>query len=105
MKLRAEITEWSEIAVKNGVYITNDSGDKVYGFAKQGALDFMMFKKPLAIETRGRKFLDLYRFDENQEEGIKVVGSKGDMYYVLDGKCTCPGFKFRGDCKHVRNAE
>jgi hypothetical protein len=99
VKLRAEVTEWSD-STKNGVYLTNDSGDKVYGFAKMGTMDIKYFIKPLSIETRGRKFLDLYKWD-SEEQGKKIVGSKGDVYYVLDGKCTCPGFKFRGVCKHV----
>lgn len=99
MKLRAEITEWSD-NTKNGVYLTNDSGDKVYGFSKKGSLEIQMFIKPLTIETRGRKFIDLYKWD-NIEEGKKVVGSRGDVYYVVDGKCSCPGFKYRGVCKHV----
>lgn len=104
MKVRAEITEWSDIDVKNGVYITNDTGDKVFGFAKKGSSEITMFKKPLTIETRGRKFIDLYKWEE--EQGIKVASSKPGVYYfVLDGKCTCPGFKYRGECKHVRNAE
>jgi SWIM zinc finger len=34
-----------------------------------------------------------------------VVGSKGNEYTVTWGSkkhCTCPGFTFRGDCKHVK---
>lgn len=99
MKLRAEITEWVD-NVKNGVYLTNDSGDKVYAFAKKGSIELQWLIKPMSIETRGRKFLDLYKWD-SIEQGKKVVGSKGDVYYVVDGKCSCPGFKYRGVCKHV----
>lgn len=101
MKLRAEITEWSDVNVKNGVYLTNDSGDKVYGYSKKGSSDIQMFKLPITINTKGRKFIDLYKYDVEELVGKKVVGSKGDVYYVTDGKCTCPGFKFRGSCKHV----
>ena len=41
-----------------------------------------------------------------------VIGSKGDKYIVSfhgDGlvqwQCTCPGFKFKGECKHIKKAE
>lgn len=38
---------------------------------------------------------------------FEVVGSKGDTYHVSyaggegGAHCTCPGFKYRQDCKHV----
>ena len=37
---------------------------------------------------------------------FKVAGSKGNEYTVTEdsGKwsCTCPGFTFRGSCKHIK---
>ncbi len=101
MKLRAEITEWSEPYMKNGVYLTNDAGDKTYAFAKHGSNEFMWFKNPIRTDLKYRKFIDLWRFDTEEDLGKKVVGSKGDVYYVKDGQCSCPGFKYRGECKHV----
>ena len=41
-------------------------------------------------------------FDE-----VKVVGSRGDTYIIRRSKetgnvtCSCPGFKWRGKCKHL----
>lgn len=99
MKLRAEITVWSD-NLKNGVYLTNDSGDTVYAYGVYGNDNLHYLEKPMKIDLRGRKFLDLYKWD-SIEQGKKVVGSKGDVYYVVDNKCSCPGFKYRGVCKHV----
>ena len=54
----------------------------------------------------GRKFDKLpvpVEFTTNSVKisGKVVVGSRGDKYYINDGKCSCMGFKFRGKCKHV----
>lgn len=99
MLMLAEQTEWTD-GLKNGVYLTDDSKSKMIGFAKHGSSEFKMFKHPIRFDIRGRKFLELMRLPEEQE-GRKVEGSKGAVYYVLDNKCTCPGFKYRGECKHV----
>lgn len=102
MKLRAEISEWSD-GTRNGVYITNDSGDKIHAFAAHGQSIFKWFKNPIQIDLRHRKFLDLWKFPEEpvgEPEGHKEVGSKGDVYYVTENACTCQGFKYRGTCKH-----
>jgi hypothetical protein len=38
---------------------------------------------------------------------FEIQGSKGDTYQVTfsgsegPAHCTCPGFKYRGDCKHI----
>jgi len=34
---------------------------------------------------------------------VEVKGSKGNSYFVNveEKTCTCPGFTFRGNCKHV----
>lgn len=100
MKLRAEISEWSD-GTKNGVYLTDDSGDKMYAFARHGSSELKYFKRPITIDQRRRKFLDLYQFSA-ETEGVKVASSKPGVFYtVVDGRCNCPGFKYRGFCKHV----
>jgi len=38
---------------------------------------------------------------------IEIEGSKGAKYYVNKGEktCTCPGYTYRGTCKHVKELE
>jgi predicted nucleic acid-binding Zn finger protein len=37
----------------------------------------------------------------------EVLGSKGAKYIVNldDNTCTCPGYTYRGDCKHIKELE
>ena len=52
-----------------------------------------------------RKFIKIgERHEELESHIIKVTGSKGNVYLVDTEKktCTCPGFTFRGNCKHVK---
>lgn len=99
MILVAETTVWKE-AIPNHCYLLSDDKSKMYGYAKHGSSDIYMMKKPIQFSIRGRQFKVLHRIAE-ENEGRKVEGSKGAVYYVRDNKCTCPGFKFRGECKHV----
>lgn len=99
MILVAETTVW-EGDFPNHVYLLSDDKSKMYGYAKFNTSDIKMMSKPIRFDTRGRQFTLLHRMEE-EPKGRKVVGSKGDVYYVNEGQCTCPGFKFRGECKHV----
>ena len=52
-----------------------------------------------------RKFVKIgERAEEIPSHVIEVTGSKGNVYFVDTEKrtCTCPGFTYRGDCKHVK---
>ena len=44
-----------------------------------------------------------YSFEvKEQKEQVRLVkGSNGKVYEVTSHSCTCPGFTFRGTCKHV----
>ena len=113
MKWFAETTDWKD-SVPNGIYLLNDSKSKMYAFRPFGTGDIKVFKNSIRIDTRGRKFvINPVQFKtsvkEEELEGrvIEVKGSKGDIYRVTDVNgnysCTCSGFKFRGDCKHVNS--
>lgn len=122
MKAFLETTEWSDVAVQpNHVYWMNDSKTKMYAYARWGnPNDTQTFKNPIGIDTRGRKFVevrhDIYKWTDpddiipaSSNPTWRVAGSKGAEYIVeKDGSvytCTCPGFKFRGECRHVKEVE
>ena len=97
-----EVTDWDlEYTPHNGIYHVNGAGHLV---AYQGA-DGMLkrFEKPMkGFSKSRRKFKKLEQYQEELASDVKVVqGSNGKTYYVQDGKCSCPGFTFRGQCKHI----
>ncbi len=113
MKWFAETTDYKD-SVPNGIYLLNDSKDKMYAFRARGTEAIKVFKNPIRIDLRGRKFVvnpvqfkTKLREEEPEGRTWVVKGSKGDEYKVteLNGNlsCTCSGFRFRGDCKHVKN--
>jgi hypothetical protein len=112
MKAFLEITVWdSEVAVPNHVYFLNDSRDKMYGYVQAGTGLVQTMRTPYRFYTRGRKFKEVpntWNFavdDRPVGQTWTVAGSRGDSYTVAENNgewsCTCAGFKFRGECKHV----
>ncbi len=109
MKWFAETTDYGD-AVPNGIYLLNDSKDKMFAF-RPASGEIKTFRNPIRIDLRGRKFVIN---PEQFKVGVKaevpegrvwtVKGSKGDEYKIteLNGNlsCTCSGFRFRGKCKH-----
>ena len=111
MKWFAETTDYKD-NTPNGIYLLDDSKSKMYAF-RPAAGEIKVFKNPIRIDVRGRKFVInpvqfKTKLKEEEPEGRvwTVKGSKGDEYKVseLNGNwsCSCSGFKFRGDCKHVK---
>ena len=111
MKWFAETTDYKD-NTPNGIYLLDDSKSKMYAF-RPAAGEIKTFRNPIRIDVRGRKFVInpvqfKTKLKEEEPEGRvwTVKGSKGDEYKVseLNGNwsCTCSGFKFRGDCKHVK---
>jgi hypothetical protein len=112
MKWFAETTDYRD-AIKNGVYLLDDSRSKMYAFRSPVTNSIKVFRNPIRMDMRGRKFMvNPVQFPtqvaEPEPEGRvwTVTGSKGATYQVNevrgDWSCTCSGFKFRGDCKHVK---
>lgn len=102
MRAYKEITEW---ATPNHTYLLD--GNNLIAYIKEGEIEPFYFKNPIkGFDKRGRKFIEL---DDNPFEISitsslrEIRGSKGNSYFVndLEHTCTCPGFTFRGKCKHL----
>lgn len=113
MKFYQETTEWPD-NMANGVYLLDDAKEKMYAYVAPGTGVVKTFKNPIRISVKGRKFKvvsNTYGYNipgENADEPRwEVMGSKGDKYVVTQTEngltCTCSGFKFRGECKHVKS--
>jgi hypothetical protein len=108
MKLYRETTNWT---TPNHTYLLNDSKQYMHGYIQLGTAALRMFKAPIRFDIRGRTFQ--YVSDYSQDDAgdaavIEVQGSKGDKYYVRlqdsAAECSCTGFKYRGECKHLEIA-
>ncbi len=82
-------------------------GTTLVAYIKKGEKEPFYFKNGIkGFDKRGRKFevVKPNPFKEQRKSNaIAVTGSKGQVYYV-DAEartCTCPGFQFRGACKHL----
>jgi hypothetical protein len=110
MRFYRETTVWDG-NVPNHVYLLSTDKSRMFGYMKAGTTETQVFKKPYRFDARGRTFQEVQELGEIDLDKVKseqweFTGSKGDRYIVqrLDGvlKCSCPGFTYRGDCKHVK---
>jgi hypothetical protein len=82
-------------------------GNNLVSYIKSGETEPFYFKNPIkGFDKRGRKFaiVNPNPFKvKTQSNLIKVKGSKGNEYTIdTDAQtCNCPGFTFRGSCKHL----
>jgi hypothetical protein len=99
MQVLQEITVWPD-NTPNHVYHVLDNG-KLAAFDNGKGL--VKFDLPKLFDRRGRKFKVLKTVKEYKNPDVKyVTGSNGKVYSIVDGRCSCPGFTFRGSCKHVQ---
>jgi hypothetical protein len=101
-----EVTDW--LPAYNHTYLFE--GASAVAYIKSGETQPIYFKKPLKIDRRGRKFVDVKinpftvvsKRDDARHWKVK---SKDNVYIVTlaseNWNCTCPGFMYRGECKHV----
>ena len=82
-------------------------GNNLVSYIKRGETEAFTFKKPIkGFDKRGRKFESVTPnpFNVKKESNeITIQGSNGKTYTVNrdETSCTCPGFTFRGSCKHL----
>lgn len=106
MEALREVTEWKDVKRQpNHIYLFD--GSKAIAYIKWGEGEPEFFKNPMAIDKRYRKFekadVKLFKVKKVKSNVREVQGSKGQTYQVNDeeGTCSCPGFTFRGSCKHL----
>ena len=116
-----EVTEWNnpEFRVPQNVYLF-DGKSNALAYAKESNGEIFIFKKPLPMDTRRRKFIKV-KHKELDAYGATVVieepdltntphwsvkSDSGKTYTVTleSGKyqCNCIGYAYRGACKHSK---
>ena len=84
-------------------------GNNLVAYIKVGETVPHYFKSPIkGFDKRGRKFTrttqSAFTIQVEPQVALKAIqGSKGSIYYVneAEGTCTCPGYTYRGTCKHL----
>jgi hypothetical protein len=80
-------------------------GNNLIAYVKKGETAAFYFKNPIkGFDKRGRKFepgnINLFT-QKKASNANTVIGSSGQVYTVTEDSCTCPGFTYRGSCKHL----
>jgi len=109
MEAVRETTRWTGALQPNHEYLLD--GDRVLAYRKWGQGEVITLSGKIKIDRRGRKFeklaenpfLSVLQALRGEPTLKEVKGSKGNSYWVNveEGSCNCPGFTFRGACKHV----
>jgi predicted nucleic acid-binding Zn finger protein len=79
-------------------------GNNLVAYIKVNEQQPFYFKNPIkGFDKRGRKFVkgNINLFTKKETHGRIVIGSKGQEYTVTEDTCTCPGYTYRGTCKHL----
>lgn len=121
LKIMEEITVW-DVSYRQPNHVYLMSGDKALAYVPWGQGRPVYFRTFHRIDRRGRKFVEVkkntwgfdlsIRVDTDPQEPSQpagqiwqVNGSKGKIYTVnlYNGQwaCTCPGFQFRRQCRHI----
>ena len=103
MEALREVTEWPSKTQGNHTYLLE--GSKLVAYMREGTTEPIYLKHPMSFDKKHRSFVkaDAKAFKTLQNTSVEVRGSKGETYSVDAVKrvCTCPGFRFKGTCKHL----
>ena len=116
MKVLKEVTKWDvDYRQPNHTYLLD--GDKIVAYKPWSGMEVRVSKTRKAkLDQRYRKFEE-FKYVEADWPGVnvsttgpavkQVQGSKGQTYFVNteERTCTCPGYKFRGACKHIQQVQ
>ncbi len=113
-----ETTQWADVKGCNHTYYLE--GDRMLAYIRHGTSEPFWFRAPISISRSGRKFqrvdatafeqslgglfINLIEPKDSNPDVVEVAGSKPGVVYLVnvkDKSCTCPGYTFRGKCKHV----
>lgn len=106
MQALRETTVWAGNTA-NHTYLLD--GNNLIAYIRAGTSSPFYFKSPIkGFDKRARKFElvtpNPFEVPAVASHVITVVGSKGQVYTIdtSEGTCSCPGYTFRGACKHVK---
>lgn len=107
MVIVQETTDWGKHNVMNHVYVLNNSMTHMVAYVPAGSRTVKKFSKPMSFDRRGRTFVELEGGKASEPQVRIVEGSGGKKYRLTeqDGswRCSCPGYLFRGKCRHVED--
>ena len=106
IEILLETTDWGKYKVNNGIYHVNGAGQLV-AYQPNSETALKQYTNPLKQFSKSRrKFKKIGAYPEvhNDPAIVIVKGSKGNEYQVDTDKstCSCPGYTYRGNCKHVK---
>ena len=104
MKIVQETTSWAD-ATANNLYLVSDNMEYIIAYVPEGDRVAKRFNKPIRWDSRGRTFKILKEIAENDNDTVIVDGSGGRRYTLTRANgswsCTCPGYAYRGKCRHA----
>lgn len=104
MKIVQETTRWAD-STANNLYLVTDNMEYIIAYVPEGQRESRRFSKPIRWDSRGRTFKILREIAENDANTVIVEGSKGQKYTLTRANgtwaCTCPGYAYRGNCRHA----